>query len=146
MRLAEPKDHIPHSHAGAPTAGHQTCRLPMSACPEKGHMKGTVLVADDDAAIRTVLSQALSRAGYDVRITSNAATLWRWVSAGDGDLVISDVVMPDDNLFDMLPRIRKCKAGTAGLRDERSKHVHDGDPGVRRGAYEYLPKPFDLVE
>ena len=46
----------------------------------------TILVADDDAAIRTVLNQALSRAGYDVRITSNAATLWRWISAGDGDM------------------------------------------------------------
>lgn len=44
-------------------------------------MTATILVADDDAAIRTVLNQALSRAGYDVRITSNAATLWRWVSA-----------------------------------------------------------------
>ena len=44
----------------------------------------TILVADDDAAIRTVLNQALSRAGYEVRITSNAATLWRWISAGDG--------------------------------------------------------------
>ena len=49
----------------------------------------TVLVADDDAAIRTVLNQALSRAGYDVRITSNAATLWRWVSAGEGDIVVT---------------------------------------------------------
>jgi two-component system nitrogen regulation response regulator GlnG len=53
----------------------------------------TILVADDDAAIRTVLNQALSRAGYDVRITSNAATLWRWISAGDGDLVVTDVVI-----------------------------------------------------
>ncbi|MCB1488113.1 MAG: response regulator, partial [Bauldia sp.] len=51
---------------------------------------GNILVADDDAAIRTVLNQALSRAGYSVRLTSNAATLWRWVSAGEGDLVITD--------------------------------------------------------
>ena len=45
-------------------------------------MTATILVADDDAAIRTVLNQALSRAGYEVRITSNAATLWRWIAAG----------------------------------------------------------------
>ena len=50
---------------------------------------GRVLVADDDAAIRTVLNQALSRAGYEVRSTGNAATLWRWVSQGEGDLVIT---------------------------------------------------------
>ena len=47
--------------------------------------EGSILVADDDAAIRTVLNQALSRAGYEVRSTGNAATLWRWISQGDGD-------------------------------------------------------------
>ena len=70
---------------------------------------GNILVADDDAAIRTVLNQALSRAGYNVRLTSNAATLWRWVSEGEGDLVITDVVMPDENAFDLLPRIKKVR-------------------------------------
>jgi Response regulator containing CheY-like receiver, AAA-type ATPase, and DNA-binding domains len=44
-----------------------------------------------------------------VRLTSNAATLWRWVSQGDGDLVITDVVMPDENAFDLLPRIKKAR-------------------------------------
>ena len=57
--------------------------------------RGNILVADDDAAIRTVLNQALTRVGHDVRVTSNASTLWRWVAAGEGDLVITDVVMPD---------------------------------------------------
>ena len=65
----------------------------------------TILVADDDGAIRTVLNQALGRAGFDVRSTGNASTLWRWVSQGEGDLVISDVVMPDENAFDLIPRI-----------------------------------------
>src|SRR5262250_3289778 len=62
---------------------------------------GNILVADDDGAIRTVLNQALSRAGYEVRSTGNAATLWRWVSQGDGDLIITDVVMPDEKAFDL---------------------------------------------
>lgn len=70
---------------------------------------GSILVADDDAAIRTVLNQALSRAGYDVRSCGNAATLWRWVSQGDGDLIITDVVMPDENAFDLLPRIKRLR-------------------------------------
>ena len=92
---------------------------------------GSILVADDDAAIRTVLNQALSRAGYEVRSTGNAATLWRWVSQGDGDLVITDVVMPDENAFDLLPRIKKAAARSAGHRHERAEHVHDRDPRVR---------------
>src|SRR5271166_2030698 len=70
---------------------------------------GEILVADDDAAIRTVVSQALARAGYEVRTTGTAATLWRWVQAGEGDLVITDVVMPDENAFELLPRIKKMR-------------------------------------
>ena len=97
-------------------------------------VRGNILVADDDAAIRTVLNQALSRAGYEVRSTSNAATLWRWVSQGEGDLVITDVVMPDENAFDLLPRIKKAAAGPAGHRHERAEHVHDGDPRLRDAA------------
>ncbi len=40
---------------------------------------GNILVADDDAAIRTVVGQALTRAGYEVRTTGAASTLWRWI-------------------------------------------------------------------
>ena len=64
----------------------------------------TILVADDDRGIRTVLTQALGRLGYDVRTTGHAATLWRWVADGEGDLVITDVVMPDENGLDLVPR------------------------------------------
>ena len=53
----------------------------------------TILIADDDAAIRTVLTQALGRVGYETKAASNAATLWRWVSDGEGDLVVTDVVI-----------------------------------------------------
>ena len=71
--------------------------------------RGTILIADDDTAIRTVLNQALARAGYAPRATGNAATLWRWVSQGEGDVVITDVVMPDENAFDLIPRIKKLR-------------------------------------
>ena len=57
-------------------------------------MDGTVLVADDDRTIRTVLTQALTRAGCKVHATSSLMTLMRWVEEGKGDLVISDVIMP----------------------------------------------------
>ena len=68
--------------------------------------KGTVLVADDDKAIRTVLTQALGRAGFDVRAASTAASLWQWVSNGEGDVIVTDVMMPDQNAFDLIPRIK----------------------------------------
>jgi two-component system, NtrC family, nitrogen regulation response regulator GlnG len=106
----------------------------------------TILVADDDAAIRTVLNQALSRAGYDVRITSNAATLWRWISAGDGDLVITDVVMPDENAFDLLPRIKRVRPDLPVLVMSAQNTFMTAIRASEKGAYDYLPKPFDLTE
>ncbi len=107
---------------------------------------GNILVADDDGAIRTVLNQALSRAGYEVRSTSNAATLWRWVSHGDGDLVITDVVMPDENAFDLLPRIKKLRPELPVIVMSAQNTFMTAVRASERGAYEYLPKPFDLKE
>src|SRR4051812_29018960 len=107
---------------------------------------GNILVADDDAAIRTVLNQALSRAGYEVRSTSNAATLWRWVSQGEGDLVITDVVMPDENAFDLLPRIKKLRPDLPIIVMSAQNTFMTAIKASERGAYEYLPKPFDLKE
>ena len=107
---------------------------------------GTILVADDDAAIRTVLNQALSRAGHEVRVTSNAATLWRWVAAGEGDLVVTDVVMPDENAFDMLPRIRRARPELPVVVMSAQNTFMTAIRASEAGAYEYLPKPFDLTE
>jgi two-component system nitrogen regulation response regulator GlnG len=107
---------------------------------------GSILIADDDAAIRTVLNQALSRAGYEVRSTGNAATLWRWVSQGEGDLVITDVVMPDENAFDLLPRIKKLRPDLPIIVMSAQNTFMTAIRASERGAYEYLPKPFDLKE
>jgi len=107
---------------------------------------GNILVADDDAAIRTVLNQALSRVGHAVRVTSNAATLWRWVAAGEGDLVITDVVMPDGNAFDMLPRIKKARPELPVVVMSAQNTFMTAIRASETGAYEYLPKPFDLNE
>ena len=109
-------------------------------------MAGNILVADDDAAIRTVVSQALSRAGYDVRTTGTAATLWRWVQSGDGDLVITDVVMPDENAFELLPRMKKLRPELPIIVMSAQNTFMTAIRASERGAYDYLPKPFDLRE
>ncbi len=106
----------------------------------------TVLIADDDHAIRTVLNQALTRAGYEVRSTGNAATLWKWVSDGEGDLVITDVVMPDENGLDLLPRIKKIRPELQVIVMSAQNTMMTAVNATQRGAFEYLPKPFDLTE
>ena len=107
---------------------------------------GNILVADDDAAIRTVISQALTRAGYDVRVTGTAGTLWRWVQAGEGDLVITDVVMPDENAFELLPRIKKVRPDLPIIVMSAQNTFMTAIKASEGGAYDYLPKPFDLKE
>src|SRR5215831_6879854 len=108
--------------------------------------RGTVLIADDDTAIRTVLNQALARAGYAPRATGNATTLWRWVSQGEGDVVLTDVVMPDENAFDLIPRIKKIRPELPIIVMSAQNTLMTAITAAERGAYEYLPKPFDLNE
>ena len=104
----------------------------------------TILVADDDRAIRTVLSHALARHGHEVRTTGTAATLWRWVSDGEGDLVITDVVMPDENGLELLPRIKRLRPELPIVVMSAHSTLLTAIKATERGAYEYLPKPFDL--
>jgi two-component system nitrogen regulation response regulator GlnG len=106
----------------------------------------TVLVADDDRSIRTVLTQALGRSGYQVRSTGNAATLWRWVEDGEGDLVITDVVMPDENGLDLIPRIKRVRPDLRVVVMSAQSTLITAVKAAQRGAFEYLPKPFDLKE
>ena len=106
----------------------------------------TVLIADDDRSIRTVLTQALGRSGYQVRSTSNAATLWRWVEDGEGDLVITDVVMPDENGLDLIPRIKRIRPELRIVVMSAQSTLMTAVKATQRGAFEYLPKPFDLQE
>jgi two-component system nitrogen regulation response regulator GlnG len=109
-------------------------------------MSATILVADDDRAIRTVLNQALARLGHEVRMTGNATTLWRWIADGEGDLVITDVIMPDENGLDLIPRIKKLRPELRVIVMSAQNTLLTAVKATERGAFEYLPKPFDLRE
>src|ERR1700722_16346677 len=104
----------------------------------------TVLIADDDRSIRTVLTQALGRSGYQVRATASAATLWRWVEDGEGDVVITDVIMPDENGLDLIPRIRRIRPELPVIVMSAQSTLTTAVQATQRGAFDYLPKPFDL--
>ncbi|MCC7274183.1 MAG: response regulator [Alphaproteobacteria bacterium] len=109
-------------------------------------MDGTVLVADDDRTIRTVLTQALTRAGCKVHATSSLVTLMRWVEEGKGDLVISDVVMPDGNGIEMLPRIAAERPGLPVIVISAQNTITTAIRAEEAAAWDYLPKPFDLPD
>ena len=109
-------------------------------------MDGTILVADDDRTIRTVLTQALTRAGCKVHATSSLVTLMRWVEEGKGDLVISDVVMPDGNGLETLPKITAVRPGLPVIVISAQNTIMTAIQAAEAEAYDYLPKPFDLPD
>lgn len=109
-------------------------------------MDGTILVADDDRTIRTVLTQALTRAGCKVHATSSLVTLMRWVEEGKGDLVISDVIMPDGNGLDQLPKIADERPGLPVIVISAQNTIMTAIQAAEADAFDYLPKPFDLPD
>ena len=104
----------------------------------------TILLADDDASVRLVISQTLAQEGYHVRSTNTMSALWRWIQAGEGDLLISDVYMPDESIFDILPQIRRARPDLPVIIISAQSTVLTAAQAADHGAYDYLPKPFDI--
>ena len=109
-------------------------------------MDGTVLVADDDRTIRTVLTQALTRAGAKVHATSSLATLMRWIEEGRGDVVITDVMMPDGNGLEMVPWIVQRRPDLPVIVISAQNTILTAIKAAEAEAFDYLPKPFDLPD
>ncbi|MEZ5939149.1 MAG: sigma 54-interacting transcriptional regulator [Hyphomonadaceae bacterium] len=104
----------------------------------------TILVADDDASVRLIVSQTLAQEGYHVRATNTMSALWRWIQAGEGDLLITDVYMPDESIFDLLPQIRRVRPDLPIIVISAQSTVLTAAMASEHGAYDYLPKPFDI--
>lgn len=107
-------------------------------------MNAQILLADDDASIRFVLSQALSKEGFAVRATGNVATLLKWAKDGEGDVILSDVYMGEENVFDALPAIRTLRPLLPVIVMSAQSTVATALSAANTGAFDYLPKPFDL--
>ncbi len=105
-----------------------------------------ILVADDDPSIRTVLSQALRREGYDVSAVDSGAELFRLASAGEGDLVITDVMMPGESGLDLLPKLRKRRPDMKVIVMSARNALTMAVTASERGALDFLPKPFEIVD
>ncbi|WP_448585715.1 nitrogen regulation protein NR(I) [Thermaurantiacus sp.] len=107
---------------------------------------GTVIVVDDDAGIRTVVRQALLRAGHSVRTTDSAAGLWRLIEEGVGDVVVTDVLLPDANGLDLVPMVTARRPGLPVIVMSAQNTFSTAVKATEKGAFDYLPKPFDLNE
>ena len=109
-------------------------------------MDGTVLIADDDRSIRTVLTQALTRAGCRVHATGSLSQLQRWVEEGRGDLVVTDVMMPDGNGLDVVPSIARARPALPVIVISAQNTIVTAIRATEANVFDYLPKPFELPD
>ncbi len=108
-------------------------------------MKGAlVLLAEDDRAVRTVIRRALERQGYEVRATETASGLWRWLEEGLGEVVITDVRLPDEDALELLPRLRRLRPDVPVVVMSAHNTLATAVRAAQSGAFDYLPKPFDI--
>lgn len=106
--------------------------------------KPTILVAEDDAAIRLVISQTLTSDGYAVRTTASIEALQRWIRNGEGDAVVTDVYLDEDSIFDAMPAMRMERPDLPFIVMSGQNTILTAASAAEHGAFDYLPKPFDI--
>ena len=105
-----------------------------------------VIVVDDDRSIRVVISTALTRAGYNVKSSGTAAGMWRLVESDFADILITDVGLPDGDALDILPKFQNMKPNLKIIVMSARSTLLTAVRAEKKGAFDYLPKPFDLDE
>jgi two-component system, NtrC family, nitrogen regulation response regulator GlnG len=107
---------------------------------------GRILVVDDDEAIRTVVSEALRRDGNLVAAAASVAEQRALFESFAPDLLITDVILPDGNGLDLVPEWLAKYPDIPIIIFSAQNTLSTAVRATEQGAFEYLPKPFDLDE
>ena len=106
--------------------------------------KKIILLAEDDDSIELVTNDFLSSEGYEVRSAKTLKSLWSLIEKGGGDVLITDVMFPDGESFDLIPQIKELRPDLPIIIVSARNNLQTAITSVEKGAFEYLPKPFDL--
>jgi len=106
----------------------------------------SLIIAEDDESIRLVTSRYLQDLGYEIFMATNLRELWKLIESNKGDALITDVMLPDGELFDILPQIVEYRENLPVIVVSAKNNLQTAISATKQGAYEYLPKPFDLDE
>ena len=109
-------------------------------------VQGKVLVVDDDDAIRLVIHEALTRDGHQVETAASVAEQQAVLARFDPDVLVTDVILPDGNGLDLVPDILAQRPGLPVIVLSAQNTLATAVRATEQGAFEYLPKPFDLDE
>ncbi|SNS06442.1 two-component system, NtrC family, nitrogen regulation response regulator GlnG [Sphingomonas laterariae] len=107
---------------------------------------GRILVVDDDAAIRTVVREALRREGHVVETAATVAEQRRKMRDFAPQVLVTDVILPDGNGLDLVPEMLEVNPDMPVIVLSAQNTLTTAVRATEQGAFEYLPKPFDLGE
>ncbi len=105
-----------------------------------------VWVADDDSSIRWVLERALTQAGIMNESFADADELLLQIASGQPDVIISDIRMPGTDGLELLSHINESYPDVPVIITTAHSDLDSAVASYQKGAFEYLPKPFDLDE
>ena len=109
-------------------------------------MKQTIWIVDDDESIRWVLEKAFSKAGYGTRSFESGEAIPALLRRERPDAIITDIRMPGINGLNLLEEIRGRDSTLPVIIMTAHTDLESAVDSYRGGAFEYLPKPFDLPE
>ncbi|MFQ6021924.1 MAG: nitrogen regulation protein NR(I) [Acidiferrobacterales bacterium] len=108
--------------------------------------QGVIWVIDDDRSIRWVLEKALQRAELSVRCFPTAENIGQMLERGCPDVIITDIRMPGTSGLDVLEVINRKAPDIPVIVITAHTDFDSAVSSYRGGAFEYLPKPFDVDE
>ncbi|MFT5032447.1 MAG: two-component system nitrogen regulation response regulator GlnG [Bacteroidia bacterium] len=106
----------------------------------------TVWIADDDRSIRWVLEKALNQANIETQSFENGDELLTQLDTGTPDAIISDIRMPGIDGLELLTKITSTYQGLPVIITTAHSDLDSAVASYQKGAFEYLPKPFDVDE
>jgi two-component system nitrogen regulation response regulator GlnG len=104
----------------------------------------SVWIVDDDQSIRWVLERALTREGFDVRAFGSARECLRALEDGTPRVLVSDIRMPGESGIELLQKVKERKPTLPVIIMTAFSDLESAVSAFQGGAFEYLPKPFDL--
>jgi two-component system, NtrC family, nitrogen regulation response regulator GlnG len=103
-----------------------------------------VWVVDDDESIRWVLEKALQREGFAVKAFTATSQCLQAMETSSPAVLVSDIRMPGGNGIDMLAKVKAMRPGLPVIIMTAFSDLESAVSAFQNGAFEYLPKPFDL--
>lgn len=109
-------------------------------------MSQRVIILEDDESLRLVMTKALSRAGFQVRATASPETAIRHLARREGDALVADVLLGNENFLERLEEVSRVRPDAPVIVISAQTTAATAIGANLGGAYEYLPKPFDINE